>query len=69
MTFTEDEVCEIVRQLDRPCWSCGGTGAGTAAIRRDDTDKCAICDGCGYTLTTAGTALLEFIGRHGQERP
>lgn len=66
MTFSEDEVHEIIRQLDRPCWSCGGSGAGRLAIRHNDADGCAICNGSGYTLTAAGTALLEFIRRHSE---
>jgi hypothetical protein len=64
MIFSEDEVREIVRLLDEPCWSCFG-GEGRFAVKRDDDNKCAICNGSGYTLTAAGAALLEFIRRHG----
>ena len=64
MTFSEDEVIDIIRQLEAPCWSCFG-GEGRFAMERDSNNQCRICNGSGYTLTEAGAALLEFIRRHG----
>lgn len=58
MTFSEDEIYEIVQLLDVPCWRCGGVGG-----------ECDACDGNGYRLTAAGAALLKFIRRHTQEQP
>lgn len=60
MTFSEDEVREIVRLLDQLCWNCSGG---------DDVKACGVCNGSGYTLTAAGAALLEFTRRHTQEQP
>lgn len=66
MTFTAEEVVTIVRGLDGPCWSCFG-GLANPPSMSDESGTCAICDGSGYTLTEAGEALLEFLGRHGKE--
>lgn len=70
MIFSEEEVKALIVMLDEPCWSCFD-GAGRIAMKRDDADECAICNGSGYTLTEAGVALLEFVRRHveGTERP
>jgi hypothetical protein len=66
MTFSEDEVHEIIAALDTRCWSCRDLqGEVVNPSSQDGAGKCTWCDGSGYTLTTAGAALLGFIRRHG----
>lgn len=56
MTFTHDEVAEIMSQLDTLCWQCTGEGHISG-------EPCDVCYGTGYQCTQAGIALLAFLKR------
>lgn len=53
MTFTRDDVEEIVALLDTICWACGGNGG-----------DCEECNGVGHKLTNAGEDLIQFLKLH-----
>lgn len=70
MIFSEGEAKALIVMLDGTCWSCRDLqGEAVNPSLQDDDGKCSVCDGSGYALTEAGTALLEFVRRHAQEQP
>lgn len=63
MTFSDEELAEMLTRLDEKCWSCQYSGPMSVADA-DDPTKCGICYGRGWLTTRAGDALLDFLGRH-----
>jgi uncharacterized metal-binding protein len=52
-TITAEDAEDVVEQLDKICWQCGGKGSG-----------CQICDTVGTILTDAGREMIAFIARN-----
>lgn len=48
------------KDLDRPCWQCGGSGRFAL---NSPTNDCDVCYGTGYQPTGAGIELLNFLRR------
>lgn len=66
MELDHNDAANVMKQLDRPCWNCQGSGVIPKTLMNAQIHEleCDICYGTGYQPTKAGIELMNFLRRH-----